>query len=290
MNVNVCIFLYIKSNDDESSNIPNRIYHIELDVRLCCLYESAHTEYLPLYKSSIWKTILFFSFLFCSMKQAMNDVDDNDGGNNSTKIEKKKDCIRGMKYKRLSASQSSHLCIQFTVLHKYIQRYGHHQNIGNTTTVRSERTQHDTATRKRDRMSELTVSPSHTRHTNFHKFLLFFKKKNFCPFPFAHHLVDIVNLQTEITTEQLAFGHVYGTISVNQTLIDHFTLVANWFSSFSTDIQTLRETVLHLSPCSLSQSQSHSYILTHSPPNAWLNQTQKPRKSCRFRVRVCFWF
>lgn len=90
MNVNVCIFLYIKSNDDESSNIPNRIYHIELDVRLCCLYESAHTEYLPLYKSSIWKTILFFSFLFCSMKQAMNDVDDNDGGNNSTKVEKKK--------------------------------------------------------------------------------------------------------------------------------------------------------------------------------------------------------
>lgn len=175
-----------------------------------------------------------------------------------------------MKYKRLSASQSSHLCIQFTVLHKYIQRYGHHQNIGNTTTVRSERTQHDTATRKRDRMSELTVSPSHTRHTNFHKFLLFFKKKkkNFCPFPFAHHLVDIVNLQTEITTEQLAFGHVYGTISVNQMLIDHFTLVANWFSSFSTDIQTLRETVLHLSPCSLSQSQPHSYILTHSPPNA----------------------
>lgn len=81
-----------------------------------------------------------------------------------------------MKYKRLSASQSSHLCIQFTVLHKYIQRYGHHQNIGNTTTVRWERTQHDTATRKRDRMSELTVSPSHTHDTPIFTNFFYFSK------------------------------------------------------------------------------------------------------------------
>lgn len=137
----------------------------------------------------------------------------------------------------------------------------------NYGTLRAHTTRHsNTQERQNERTNCEPIT--HTRHTNFHKFLLFFKKKNFCPFPFAHHLVDIVNLHTKITTEQLAFGHVYGTISVNQMLIDHFTLVANWFSSFSTDIQTLRETVLHLSPCSLSQSQSHSYILTHSPPNA----------------------
>lgn len=177
MNVNVCIFLYIKSNDDESSNIPNRIYHIELDVRLCCLYESAHTEYLPLYKSSIWKTILFFLFFILFDEASDERRRRQRRRQQQHESREKKDCIRGMKYKRLSASQSSHLCIQFTVLHKYIQRYGHHQNIGNTTTVRSERTQHDTATRKRDRMSELTVSPSHTHDTPIFTNFFFFSKK-----------------------------------------------------------------------------------------------------------------
>lgn len=268
--MNVCIFLYIKSNDDESRNIPNRIYHIELDVRLCCLYTRALTQNIYHFTNPRFEK-LFYIFLFILFNEASDERRRRQRRQQQHESREKKDCIRGMKYKRLSASQSSHLCIQFTVLHKYIQRYGHHQNIGNTTTVRSERTQHDTATRKRDRMSELTVSPLHTRHTNFHKFLLFFKnnkKNNFVHFHLHTTLADIVNLQTKITTKQLAFGHVYGTISVNQMLIDHFTLVANWFSSFSTDIQTLRETVLHLSPCSLSQSQSHSHILTYSPPNA----------------------
>lgn len=104
------------------------------------------------------------------MKQAMNDVDDDD--DDGRKVEKK-DCVRGMKYKRLSASQSSHLCILFTVLHKYIQRYAIIRTL--ETQLRYTQSAHSTAqhdtTNTQERQKERTYcGPIKYTRTNFHNF------------------------------------------------------------------------------------------------------------------------
>lgn len=248
----MCWFsIYIQS---ESSNIPNRIYHIKLDVRLYGpVHDSAHTKYLPLYKSSIWKTVLsffvaFFLLCFLFLRCLLDEATDERRRRRQRRQEsrEKKDYIRGIKYKRLSASQSSHLCTLFTVLHKYIERYAIIRTLETqlryahrAERIHREHTARHQQTQERQNERTETISQHHIHtDTQFSQKFLFNKFFFRCPCQNCTILIWYRWYANYKYHRTQAFGRDYRAISVNQMLIDRFTLVAKWVFFFFFDWHT----------------------------------------------------